>query len=104
MSETAQMHRQDVEMFPAKIDTVAQSFQFMQNTLAVCISSIAYLRNIFREDEFRFKQWEGCRLPILTTKSCEGKRVKMYMLGIIDALQKGFLKEVPINMFSTLCK
>lgn len=109
MSAVAQQVRlntntsQAVDVFPTTIETPAQSMRFISRTMAVCVSSIAYLRNMFGQEAFKIKEWESVRLPILTGKSSDGNKIIEYMRGIYDALEKGYLKEVLYFLIILTC-
>lgn len=85
-----------VDVFPTLIETPVQSMRFIHRTMAVCVSSIAYLRSMFSDEAFKIKEWETVRLPILNGKTRQSGIVIEHMRGIYDALEKGYLREVKI--------
>lgn len=88
-------------IFPNEQVTEQRSALFVKKLLAVAISNITYLRNIFPENAFGDKCLEDLNLKILRDESsCPGAcQVIKWVKGCFDALDKKYLKTLIIGIY-----
>lgn len=88
-------------IFPAQQVTEQKSALFVKKLLAVAISNITYLRNIFPEKAFGDKCLDSLNLKILRDEStCPGAcQVIKWVKGCFDALDKKYLKTLVIGIY-----
>ncbi|XP_035827027.1 HORMA domain-containing protein 2 isoform X2 [Aplysia californica] len=88
-------------IFPNEQVTEQRSALFVKKLLAVAISNITYLRNIFPEHAFGDKYLEDLNLKILRNESmCPGAcQVIKWVKGCFDALDKKYLKSLVIGIY-----
>lgn len=88
-------------IFPNDQVTEQKSALFVKKLLAVAISNITYLRNIFPENAFGDKCLEDLSLKILRDESsCPGAcQVIKWVKGCFDALDKKYLKSLVIGIY-----
>ena len=82
------------KIFPAKVDSKLKSFQFTKKLLAIAVSNIAYIRDIFPEEAFAKKSLDKMPLKILKQHSeCEDAVIAAsWLLGAFEAIEKEYLK------------
>ena len=84
------------KVFPAKLETQAQSTAFVKKLLAVAVSNITYVRGVFPEGAYARKSLDGLPVRILKEKNdCEDAgTLASYLAGAFEALEKKYLKEL----------
>ena len=82
------------KIFPHKVDNKTKSFQFTKKLVALTVSNIAYIRNIFPEEAFANKSLDKMPLKILKQHSpCEDAGIAAsWLLGAFEAIEKEYLK------------
>ena len=85
------------DTFPEQVETAAESLKFMQKLLAVCVSSVAFLRNAFPKEAFKEGKSLG-KIPIRLLKASnpikEAGNLAKYVLSAMDALALKYLREL----------
>ncbi|XP_063850758.1 uncharacterized protein LOC135094521 isoform X1 [Scylla paramamosain] len=83
-------------VFPAEQKTLQQSEAFVKKLLALGISSITYLRNIFPEGSYHEQHLDGLKLKLLVDdSSCRSSNmVVSWMRGCFQALERKYLKRL----------
>lgn len=89
------------QIFPNEQVTEQRSKLFVKKLIAVAISNITYLRNIFPETAFGDKCLEDLNLKILRDESsCPGAcQVIKWVKGCFDALDKKYLKTLIVGIY-----
>ncbi|XP_063284072.1 HORMA domain-containing protein 1-like [Pelobates fuscus] len=89
------------ELFPDKIETLAQSLVFVKRMMAISVSCITYLRGIFPEDAYSTRYLEDLCINILRENSSHPRASKIiqWMQGCFDALEKKYLQMVILGVY-----
>ncbi|XP_063681643.1 HORMA domain-containing protein 1-like [Bolinopsis microptera] len=102
---TAVCHRQEVgtwqSIFPADQLTGQKSAFFVKKLLAVSVSYLTYLRNIFPENAYSNRNMEDLELKILSdSSSCPGaNKVCHWIRSCFEALDKKFLNSLVLGLY-----
>ncbi|KAL0235057.1 hypothetical protein GEMRC1_001639 [Eukaryota sp. GEM-RC1] len=80
--------------------TAAQSLTLVRNLMRTAISSVCYLRNLFPEDCFEDRPLAGLTIKSLLSSSPEAKTIVSWLeLGVFEALQKKYLREIVFGIY-----
>lgn len=102
---TAVCHRQEVgtwqSIFPSDQLTGQKSAFFVKKLLAVSVSYLTYLRNIFPENAYSNRSLEDLELKILSdSSSCPGaNKVCHWIRSCFEALDKKFLDSLVLGLY-----
>lgn len=82
--------------------TERESLVFVKRLVAVGVSNILYLRDIFSEDCFGHRKLDALKLRILTERgsSPAAKQMVTWMKGCFHAIDQKFLKQLSLNVFT----
>ena len=82
------------KIFPNKVDSKNKSLQFTKKLVAVAVSNIAYIRDIFPEVAFANKSLDKMPIKILKQHNeCEDAGIAAsWLLGAFEAIEKEYLK------------
>jgi len=88
-------------IFPSAHVTEQRSALFVKKLLAVAVSNITYLRNVFPEKAYGDRSLDDLNLKILRDEStCPGAcQVIKWVKGCFDALEKKYLKNMIIGIY-----
>ncbi len=84
------------DLFPASVETSAESLTFVKKLVAVGVSTIMYLRSSLPEDAFWEKNLDHLRLKLLNGKSGvkKGENLCRWIRSAMDAVEKQYLREL----------
>ena len=90
-----------IKTFPAKVETQAQSMQFIKKMLAVTVSNIAYLRSMFPEEAFVRKSLDKLPLRIIKERnSCkDAGTVASWLVSAFDAIERKYLRQLILFVY-----
>ncbi|XP_018014357.1 uncharacterized protein LOC108671340 [Hyalella azteca] len=84
-------------LFPKDVKTEQKSLQFVKKLLAVGISTLTYLRNLFPETAYRDQNCEGLDLKILITDTDPDVAPLIdWISGAFDAVDKKYLRQLTL--------
>ena len=87
--------------FPKQVESFEQSLKFTQKLLALGVSNVVFLRNVFPEEAFASGKALG-KIPIRILKGKnpikEAGLLASYVLSAMDALAQKYLRELHINI------
>ena len=85
--------------FPQQVESLKQSLKFVQKLLALGVSNVVFLRNVFPEEAFASGKALG-KIPIRILKAKnpikEAGLLANYILSAMDALAQKYLRELHI--------
>ncbi|XP_045129425.1 uncharacterized protein LOC123515077 [Portunus trituberculatus] len=89
-------------VFPAEQRTLQHSEAFVRKLLALGISSITYLRNIFPEKSYYEQHLDGLKLKLLIdNSSCRASNmVVSWMRGCFQAIERKYLKRLVLAILN----
>ncbi|KAL0213311.1 hypothetical protein RCL1_006937 [Eukaryota sp. TZLM3-RCL] len=80
--------------------TQVQSLTLVRNLMRTAISSVCYLRNLFPEDCFEDRPLAGLTIKSLLSNVTEAKTIVSWLeLGVFEALQKKYLREIVFGIY-----
>lgn len=90
------------DLFPPDVSRNEYSLVYVQRVLAVTISSIVYLRNLFGPDSFTVRKCSDYRLQWINGKDKNGQFLIKCVAGAFDALKKTYLHELILGIATDL--
>ncbi|ORC93095.1 HORMA domain containing protein [Trypanosoma theileri] len=84
--------------------TQVQSLAAIRNFIRVAVSCVTYLRGLCSDESYQPRQFLGLQLKQLVRTSPEADAISQWMEeGAFDALNKGYLKELALCIYSPNC-
>ncbi|KRY01268.1 HORMA domain-containing protein 1 [Trichinella pseudospiralis] len=94
MSERNKKSSVAMDVLPIDSTSPEKSLMYLKQLLAVSVSTICYLRNLFPADAFSNREFEGTKLQILVSNHPKVLRLIHCMTGCYEAIDRKYLRKI----------
>ncbi|KRZ95751.1 HORMA domain-containing protein 1, partial [Trichinella sp. T8] len=94
MSETNKKSSIAMDVLPIDSTGPEKSLMYLKQLLAISVSTICYLRNLFPADAFCNREFENTKLQILVSNDPKVLRLIHCMTGCYEAIDKKYLRTI----------